>query len=317
MKVLVTGASGFVGSWLVPKLVELGHETIACVFPEGSEFPDHASRVEDLGHISQVIELDLTNAGSVAAALETRPDAVVHLAAVSSGAEARKDIGKTWEVNAAGTARLAETLSSYTGSSKPKLLLASTGEVYGVPSGEERFVETSPTRPISPYAASKLGAEIAALEVARRTGLRVVVARSFGHTGAGQDTRFVIPAFAKRIADGKVLNAVAVPVGNLETVRDFTSVHDVVNAYCLLLEHGNAGEVYNIASGKGSSLRDVFFAIADALETRVIPEVDAAFTRAGDIPYLVGDATKLRRLTGWEPTVTLDAIIKEVVDAGS
>jgi GDP-4-dehydro-6-deoxy-D-mannose reductase len=98
-------------------------------------------------------------------------------------------------------------------------------------------------------------------------------------------------------------------------VRDFTSVHDVVEAYGLLLEHGEPGEVYNIASGKGTSLRDVFFLIADAVGTRIIPEVDSAFIRSADIPYLVGNATKLRRLTGWKPSVSLEATIKEVVDA--
>jgi UDP-glucose 4-epimerase len=116
---------------------------------------------------------DLRDAASVQEVAEGGFEAVVHLAAVASGADARRDPGAAWEINAAGTARLCEALSD--SSARPLLLLASTAEVYGSGEGPRLRVESDPTVPCSPYAASKLGAEIAAAEVGRRTGLRVIV----------------------------------------------------------------------------------------------------------------------------------------------
>jgi GDP-4-dehydro-6-deoxy-D-mannose reductase len=145
--------------------------------------------------------------------------------------------------------------------------------------------------------------------------LRVVVARAFAHTGPGQDDRFVVPAFARRLKFAKQIGAPVVKVGNLEPVREFLHVQDVIEAYARLLMKGEAGEVYNVASGQGISLEDVLFKLADMLGVRPIVECDPELMRAADVPYLVGDATKLRAATGWAPRHTLDATLKQVLDA--
>jgi GDP-4-dehydro-6-deoxy-D-mannose reductase len=168
---------------------------------------------------------------------------------------------------------------------------------------------------VSPYASSKVGAEVAALEVHRRTGLRVVVARPFSHIGEGQDSRFVVPAFCHRILMAKRIGAPVVTVGNLDVVREFLHVSDVVTAYLLLLAHGRAGEAYNIASGEQIVLRELFTKIVDIVGHHVIPETDAAHLRSTDIPHLVGDSSKLRAETGWEPKVALADALAEVVNA--
>jgi GDP-4-dehydro-6-deoxy-D-mannose reductase len=156
---------------------------------------------------------------------------------------------------------------------------------------------------------------VAALEAWRRAGLRVVVARSFAHTGPGQDPRFVVPAFAQRLRFAKRIGAPVVKVGNLEPVRDLLHVQDVVDAYVRLLSKGEAGEVYNVASGQGKSLEDLLFRMAELLGVRAIPEADPDLMRPADIPHLVGDAAKLRAATGWNPRRSLDDTLRDVLNA--
>lgn len=313
MKGLVTGADGFVGSLLVRRLLEEGHEVGAAMLPQPTS--DLERRRREAISQARTIHLDLTDQASVRAAVSDGWDVVFHLAAVSSGSDAHRDPIGAWLVNSLGTARLAHELAgARVAGGDPLLLLASTAEVYGVGSSEPRK-ESDPTLPCSPYAASKLAAEVAALEVSRRTGLRVVVSRAFPHTGPGQDARFVVPAFAERILLAQRLNAPAVTVGNLDPVRDFLHVGDVVAAYTLLADKGRPGEVYNIASGQPVSIGDVFFMLTDVIGYRAIPEVDHALIRKSDIPYLVGDANKLRQDTGWEPHYSLTDAIQELVNA--
>jgi GDP-4-dehydro-6-deoxy-D-mannose reductase len=261
------------------------------------------------------LSLELLDRDSIDRATSESWDAVIHMAAVSSGTQAHKDPMKTWEVNALGTACLAYGLGqAKLAGGDPLFLLVSTAEVYGAGS-EERRVETDPVQPVSPYAASKLAAEIACLEVHRRTGLRVVVARPFPHIGAGQDTRFVVPAFLERIRFAKKINAPVVKVGRVDPVREFMHVSDVVIAYTLLIEKGAPGGIYNVACGRATSVRDLFFMLSDAVQHRVIPEGDHELIRPVDIPYLVGDSSKLRAETGWEPSISLEQTIREIVDA--
>lgn len=312
MKTLVTGADGFVGSWLVPHLVGAGHEVVASVRPG-----DDQERLERRGYLDaaeRIVELELTDPDSIASVMKERYDAVVHLAAMASVAEAGRDPGSTWEINTVGTARLAEHLGRAAETPKATLLLVSTGEVYGI-GGETPRVETDPVDPVSPYGASKFAAEVAVREVARRTGLRAVIARSFGHTGPRQSSRFVVPAFAKRLHLAKKIDAPVIEVGNVEAVREFMHVSDVVEAYRLLLEKGEPGEVYNVASGLALSLRDLFTKLTEAVGHEAIAESDASLMRPTDIPYLVGDSSKLRTATGWAPGISIEQTLAEVVNA--
>jgi GDP-4-dehydro-6-deoxy-D-mannose reductase len=314
MRVLVTGAGGFVGRWLVPALVAEGHEVLGTRLP-GEPPPSFLSDAER----RQVrwLQLELQETGSVRAAVDDVPDAVVHLAAVASGAEARRDPGLAWEVNAAGTARLADALGARrcAGQSDPLLLCVSSAEVYGALSPGRARTENDPLAPLSPYASSKLGAETAAFETARRTGLRVIVARAFPHSGPGQSDRYVLPAFARRLKAARRLGVRVVKTGNLDQVRDFLDVRDVVQAYIALLARGEAGEVYNVASGVGVSLRQIFERLAGLIGVDAIPEVDDTLIRVGDLPHLVGDGTRLRARTGWAPRIPFDQTLQDVVNA--
>ncbi len=314
MKVLVTGAAGFVGRWLLPALVANGHEVIGTRLP--GEAPPEFLPAAERRHV-RWLPLDLRETESVRAAVAECPDAVIHLAAIASGAEARRDPGLAWDVNAGGTARLADALGNWRSEAgaDPLLLLVSSAEVYGAVTQPRLRLESDPVTPISPYAASKVGAEVAALEVARRTGVRVMIARPFPHTGPHQTDRYVVPAFARRLKAARRIGATVVKTGNLEPVRDILDVRDVVRAYVALLSRGHAGEIYNIASGEGRSLAAVFARLTELIGVHAIAEVDPQLSRAADLTHLVGDPSRLRDATGWSPAIDFDQTLQDVVNA--
>jgi GDP-4-dehydro-6-deoxy-D-mannose reductase len=309
MKVLVTGADGFVGRHLLQRLVDEGHSVTAARRPVGTEPSASAAAV-------RWIPLELGDAGSVSAAVEQASDAVVHLAAVSSNAEALQDPVEAWNVNATGVVRLLAALAArrVPGLADPVVLLVSSAEVYGVGASRPRREHEAPA-PLTPYAASKAAAELAGLEAWRRTGLRVIIARPFQHSGAGQTSRFVLPAFAQRLRAARAAGAGTVPTGNLSPVRDFLDVRDVVSAYIRLLEQGVPGETYNVARGEGVPLSELFDRLARILGVDVEPVPDPALTRRTDIPHLVGDSARLRSATGWTPVYTLDDMLRTIADA--
>jgi GDP-4-dehydro-6-deoxy-D-mannose reductase len=309
---LVTGADGFVGRFLVRRLVASGHDVGAAVRRGGAP-PDTWLTASEARAVDR-IDFDLEDPASAGAVSRWGADGVIHLAAVASSREARRDPGLAWNVNAAGTARLLEALADSRPAGDPMVLVVSSGEVYGEGAPRAR-VETDPVRPQSPYAASKAGAEMAALEIARRTGLRVMIARAFQHTGPGQSELYVVPALARRLAEARRDGRREVATGNLEPVRDITDVRDVVAAYTALIEGGEAGEIYNVSRGEGLALRDVFARLARAVGIEAVAVVDPSLARSGDIPHLVGDPAKLRAATGWTPAYTIDQTLRDVLDA--
>ena len=307
MKVLVTGANGFVGRTLVKRLVAEGDTVIAAVGP-GAPVRPPAPNVT-------TVSLDLSNDISLHASLATPVDAVVHLAAVALSRAADRDPALAWKVNAEGTARLAATLAEAAAGwgTHPLFLLASTADVYA---WQPRAIkEEDCVQPSTPYGWSKLGAEIAAQQTARCTGLKVIIARPFPHSGGGQDENFWIPARTRLLRHVKQTGGVVVPVGDLTAVRDYLHVDDVADAYALLLTRGQPGEVYNIASGRAVTLDEIHTRLEQLLGVNPKREIDGSQIRREARPYLVGDATKLRAVTGWTPRRSLDDLLKDVVDA--
>lgn len=305
MRVLVTGAAGFVGGHLVRALLHDGYEVWAGSV-DGT--PPPGGRSDD----ARWVALDVTSDRSVASVIaEARPEGVFHLAGQASVAASFTDPLGTWEVNATGTLRLLDALEDGT-----RFLLASSAEVYGVvPEEEQPIREARPLRPPNPYAASKAAAEMAAVQASLTGRVAAVVARSFNHTGPGQDTRFALPSFARQLdamrggAGERVLR-----VGNLDARRDFLDVRDVVRAYIVLLEHGEAGVSYNVCSGRALRLREIVDAMVALTDAHIRVEVDPARVRPVDVPLLLGDAARLRAL-GWTPRVELEETLRDLLRA--
>lgn len=313
MNVLVTGADGFAGSWLVRRLVADGHSVTGTFRLE----EDHRTKRYDPALRDRItwVPLELADEESVRRAAEGEWDAVVHLAAVSWVTVAERDPGRAWDENAGGTARLMRALvdAKRLGEGDPVVLVVSSVEVYGTGSDAPRR-ETDPLAPVSAYAASKLGAEVAALTEWRRTGLRVVIARPSPHTGHGQSERALVPRYAHRVLTARRARAPAIATGLLDGVRDILHVADVVDAYMRLLTDGIPGEVYNVSTGEGVALKDVVVRLCALAGWQPILEVDAADVRPDAVPNLVGDGGKLRAL-GWTPRRTLDETLQDVLDA--
>ena len=304
---LVTGANGFVGRSVVRRLLAEGDSVIAAVGPGASGNPAAAQLT--------TVPLDLANDVSVRACFAEPVDAVIHLAAIALSRAADRDPAMAWSINAEGTGRLTAALAAAAArwKTKPLFLLASTADIYAWqkrPIKEEDCVQ-----PSTPYSASKLGAELAAEQVARCCGLKVIIARPFPHSGAGQDESFWIPARCRILREAKRNGWAAVPVGDLTAVRDYLHVDDVADAYALLLQRGTPGEVYNLATGRAVTLDEIHTRLEQLLGVAPKREVDSSQVRKEARPYLVGDAAKLRAATGWTPRRSLDDILKDVLDA--
>lgn len=310
MRLLVSGASGFVGGWLLRLLLAEGHEVFAGS-PDGEPPPG----AEPVLLRARWTALDVTSGESVAAAVRVaRPEGVFHLAGQASVGGSFADPRGTWDVNAAGTLRLVRALAAEARGAR--LLLASSAEVYGeIAEGAQPIPETVLPSPANPYAASKAAAEMVVAQASAAGEVRGVVARSFNHTGPGQDPRFAIASFARQLAAmGRGEAEPVLRVGNLEARRDFLDVRDVVRAYRLLLERGEPGGTYNVCSGVAHRLREVVDRMVALSGTGARVEVDPERVRPVDVPLLLGDAGRLRAL-GWEPEVPLERTLGDLLES--
>jgi GDP-4-dehydro-6-deoxy-D-mannose reductase len=291
-RLLVTGRHGFVG------------ETLARVLNDSVE--------RELWTLTDVpASLDLRDAAATKHLVtEARPDAVLHLAAQSAVPESIRDPETTLQINLIGTLHLLQGLDSI--GFRGRLLYVGTGDVYGlVPESELPVAETRLPRPRNPYAVSKLAAESLCWQWHASKGMDVVLARPFNHIGAGQSDQFAVSGFARQLTQIKAgRRPPVIHVGNLAVTRDFTDVHDVVEAYFALLERGKAGEVYNVCSGVEQSLKSLLeqlIALA-GVDVQIQPEPERM--RATEQKRMRGDPTKILGAVGWTPTTPISASLK-------
>ena len=292
MRALVTGATGFVGPYLLDHLRWCGDDVVV---------PGDAGGTFDITDRARVLEVFDAH----------RPEVVYHLAAWS-------DVGASWidptaclRVNVEGTANV---LDAARASGVRRVLVVGSSEEYGkVDLDHPRLREDAPLRPITPYGASKVAASFLALQAWLGAGLETVRVRAFSHTGAGQSDRFVVPALARRIVEAEREQATAISVGAREPVRDLSDVRDIVRAYRLLVEHGTPGETYNVCRGAGVSIGEIADRLVARAGGRLDVVVDEALVRPVDVPRLVGDPTKLVAATRWSPQYTLDETLDAVL----
>ncbi len=306
MRWLVTGARGFVGGHLAAHLARIGAGELFGLVRPGSD--RRAAAFEP-------VEADVLDARALERVVaELRPDRIVHLAAQSSARESWRDPEGTLRTNLFGLLHLLEAVR--VAGLAPHVLVVGSAEEYGaVPGAAAPIPEDTPLRPSSPYAVSKAAQGHLALQYALAHGLHVVRTRTFNHTGPGRGAGFAESSFARQIAEIEAGRAAPViAVGNLEAVRDFTDVRDVVRAYVGLLEAGQPGEVFNVASGQGHRIGDVLERMLALSTARIEVRSDPGLLRPVDVPYLVGDPTRLVRATGWEPEIPFERTLGDLLD---
>jgi GDP-4-dehydro-6-deoxy-D-mannose reductase len=297
VRILVTGATGFVGRWLLPELASAGHTVF--------ELPPHP-------------KLDLGASPDLAPLIrEAQPDVVAHLAGIAFLPDAEADPDLAERVNVGGTRALFDGLDA--AGSDAAVLVTSTADVYA-PDAPLPIGEAAEVAPRSTYGRSKVAQE----EVARAAAVRgrpVTVVRAFNHIGPGHRPVFVVPALARRVLALKRGEADAIPIGDVSARRDFTDVRDVVRAYRLLLEWMAGGaqpvaeaSTVNVGSGKSVSIEDVLRTMCAIAGMEPVWRVDEAQLRANEIRDRIADTALLRSLTGWEPVIPLETSLRDVLE---
>jgi len=294
MRALITGGLGFVGRHLARHLRESGDDVLA---------------LDRQGDPS----IDITDGPAVADAIAVAaPDAVYHLAGWANVAASWDDPVGVFRANAEGTLHV---LRGCVDAQVGRVLSVGSADLYGVVSPDELpLTETSPLRPTSPYAASKLAAEALAQQAFLGHGLQVVRVRPFNHLGPGQAEGFVAPALAARIARAERDGHDTIPVGNLTARRDLTDVRDIVRAYRLLITDGTAGEVYNVCSGRDLAIQELADQLVRMARRPIELEADPALLRPIDLPVLRGDPTRLHEATGWKPEIPMEQTLADLLD---
>ncbi len=312
MRALITGITGFAGSHLADYLLAEQPEV------EIFGIRRWRSRMENIEHLDgkiQLRECDLRDAAAVLGVLtEIRPNYIFHLAAQSFVPASWRAPSETLTTNLLGQTNLFEAVRVL--ELDPVIQIAGSSEEYGLVLPDEVPIkETNPLRPLSPYAVSKVAQDLLAYQYFRSYGLKTIRPRGFNHTGPRRGEVFVTSNFAKQIACIEAgLREPVIRVGNLEAQRDFTDVRDMVRAYWLAVTKATPGEVYNLASGRDVTIRELLDQLLALSDTEVEVQIDPDRLRPSDVEILLGDYSKFRSDTGWEPTIPLDQTLKDTLD---
>jgi GDP-4-dehydro-6-deoxy-D-mannose reductase len=310
VRVLLTGIAGFAGSFLAEHLLQQASVELHGIVHR------HDRRIHHLLDRISLHRGDLRNALWVSDVVqEIQPDIAMHLAAWSDVGGSWQQPWTTYELNIQCQLNLLEALVRW----RPqcRTLVISSNEVYGLVRPEELPIkEDTPLRPNSPYGVSKVAQDMMGLQYWNSHRLPVIRARSFNHLGPGQSGEFAASAFARQVAEIEAgLRPPVVQVGNLSTRRDFSDVRDVVNAYWLLVTRGEAGECYNVGSGRPSSIQVLLDTLLELSLAPVRVVVDPQRLRPSDVPCSYSDNRKLVAATGWQPQIDLRTTLRDLLDS--
>ncbi len=312
MKALITGITGFAGSHLAEYLLN--------EHPDVEVFGTYRwrSRMDSIEHLRSrvtLLEADIRDYTSMHAALEkSRPDVIFHLAAQSFVPSSWTAPNETLTTNVSGQTNLFEAVRALR--LDPVIQIACSSEQYGLVLPDETPIkETNPLRPLSPYAVSKVAQDYLGYQYFQSYGLKVVRTRGFNHTGPRRGQVFVTSNFCSQVAAIELgLQEPVIRVGNIEAIRDFTDVRDMVRAYWLAVTKAKPGEVYNIATGSGIRISEMLNKLIALANVEVKIEVDPERLRPSDVEILIGDASKFKADTGWEPQIPFDQTLRDLLD---
>lgn len=309
-RAFVTGITGFAGSHLSELLLKENVEV------HGVQ--RWRSKSDNIDHISDKIhfhEADLLDAHSLYTVIDdVKPDFIFHLAAQSYVQSSWASPANTLEVNIIGTVHLFEAVRK--SELNIPIQIACSSEEYGkVLKDELPIRETNPLRPLSPYAVSKLAMDYLGYQYFESYGMKIIRTRGFNHTGPRRGDVFAESTFARQIAEieaGK--KEPVVYVGNLDAVRDYTDVRDMVRAYYMAVQKCQPGEAYNIATGKGWRIGDVLDILISMSKVKIKILEDKDRMRPSDVEVLIGDASKFMKHTGWKPEIPFETTMKDLLD---
>lgn len=312
-KYLITGFSGFVCRHFCEYLERKKINALI----KGIDIHDHELNFDDFNHISidfQKINL-LSNYEIERIIFEFKPNYILHLASYSSVAFSWKEPVISFNNNTNIFLNILEAVRKF--KLDTRILSIGSSEEYGdIKDGNLPLKEDHPLNPISPYAVARVSQELLSKVFAKGYGLDIVLTRSFNHIGPLQNDIFVIASFAKQLAKMKKANCTEgnLITGDVSIIRDFIDVRDAVSAYYLLLHNGIKGEIYNVCSGKGISLRDVISIMAGILNMKVTITVDEKFIRPDDNKKIIGCNEKIKRSLGWQHQYTLEQSLCDILD---
>ncbi len=311
MKVLITGITGFAGSHLADYCLTKSDVEVCGI-------QRWRSRTENIEHCCDrfcMYECDVRDASSVRDVIDDiKPDWIFHLAAQSFVPTSWRAPTESLTTNVLGELNVFEAVKKL--GLKPRIQIAGSSEEYGmVYDNELPIKETNPLRPLSPYAVSKVTQDMLAYQYFMSFNIDVVRTRGFNHTGPRRPAVFVCSDFAKQIVDiEKGGREPVIRVGNIEATRDFTDVRDIVRGYWLALEKGKPGEVYNICSGVGRKISDILDMLIELSGVKVEVIKEKKRFRPSDVPVLLGDNSKFREETGWEPTIPFEQTLRDLLE---
>lgn len=308
MRALITGITGFAGGHLAQILLDRGDDVLGVA-------RSHTKTLDYLSHPIEPIIADLRDPDVVNRLIDDiQPDVIYHLAGQAFVPRAWTNPWDTMENNIRPQLNILEAMVKH--NSQARLLVSTSNEVYGRISEEQLPVrETSPLAPHNPYGVSKVGQDLLALQYHLSHGLDVLRARSFNHIGPRQSPFFVAASFAKQIAEIEAgLSEPILHVGNLEAQRDFTDVIDVTRAYALLVDHGVAGEAYNVGTGRAYSIQYLLDMLRGYSNLDIEVQQDPERMRPSDIPLVYADNNKLCSQTGWQPLYKFEDSLQRVLD---
>lgn len=301
-KYLITGVMGFVGRYFVEYLNQYDSNANIC----GVDMAPSCDM--DIEYKS----LNLMDSAQIDKVIKTiKPDYIVHLAAMSSVAQSWNEPANCFTNNMSAFLNIADSVRN--NNLGARILSVGSSEEYGI--YDEPIKETFILHPKSPYSVARLSQEYMSKLYVDRFGMDIVMTRSFNHIGSRQSTRFVIPSFVEQlvnIASGKIENQMM--VGNIDVIRDFTDVRDVVDAYYRIIKNAPNRSVYNVCSGEGVKLRDIIDTTANNLGIKPNICVDPSRVRANEIPSVIGDNTKLKQELGWNRKYSLNQTIADMIN---
>jgi len=312
MKALITGITGFAGSYLAQHLISANRYEVSGTYL----IEDSLKNVNGIKKKLNLIKADLSEEKSVFKIIkDVSPDVIFHLAALTSPADSFKNPTETLTNNISLQINLMEAVRK-NNLLDTKILIVSSGEIYGIVKKEDLPIdEETPLMPTNPYSVSKIAQDFLGLTYFLSYNLKIVRVRPFNHIGPRQSPNFVVSSFAKQIVEiEKDKRESVLRVGNLETKRDFTNVKDIVRAYILAIEKGKYGEVYNIGSGISYKISDILNKLVSMSSSKIRIEKDEALFRPSDNPDLICDANKFTELTGWEPQIPMETTLKDTLD---